>query len=62
MFFNRRMDGEIVVYLHNVIVLRIKTCIILNFAGKQMVLVNILSEVTQIKMDMHGMSSLISVY
>ena len=35
---------------------------IMNFTGKRMEIENILSEVTQIQKDMHGMCSLISGY
>jgi hypothetical protein len=54
------MDTENVVHLHNEILLVIKNNI-LSFAGKWTELENIiLSEVTQMQKDMHGMYSLMS--
>ena len=47
--------------LHNGILIAIKNDEIMNFVGKWMELENIiLSEVTQIQKDMHGMYTLIS--
>jgi hypothetical protein len=55
------MDTENVIHLHNGILIAIKNDEIMNFVGKWMELENIiLSEVTQIQKDMHGMYTLIS--
>jgi hypothetical protein len=63
MSYNKRMDTENVVHLHNGILSAIKNENILNFAGKWMELENvILSELTQTQKDMHGRYSLISGY
>ena len=60
-FLNGRMDTENVIHLHNGILIAIKNDEIMNFVGKWMELENIiLSEVTQIQKDMHGMYTLIS--
>ena len=57
------MDKENVAYLYNGVLFSSKTNDILKFAGKWMELdKNILSEVTQIQKDKHGMYSLISGY
>ena len=57
------MDTENVIHLHNGILIAIKNDEIMNFVGKWMELENIiLSEVTQIQKDMHGMYTLISGY
>ena len=49
------------IHLHNGILIAIKNDEIMNFVGKWMELENIiLSEVTQIQKDMHGMYTLIS--
>ena len=60
MSFNREMDTENVVYLHNE---AIKNDAFMKFLGKWMELENIiLSEVTQSQKNTYSMHSLISVY
>ena len=62
MSLNREMDTENVVHLHNG-VLAIKNNEFMKFLGKWMELENIiLSEVTQLQKNTHGMYSLISGY
>jgi hypothetical protein len=61
--YDRRMDTENVVHLHNEYYSAIKNKDILRLAGKWMEIENvILSKVTQTQKDMHGMYSLISRY
>ena len=64
MSHDRRMNIENVVHLNYTMEYysAIRNENILRFAGKWMELENILSEVTQIQKDMHGMYSLISGY
>jgi len=61
--FNRGMDAENVVHLHNGVFLIYEKKDSMKFLGKWMKLENIiLSEVTQSQKNIHGMHSLISGY
>ena len=63
MSFNRGMERENVVHLHNGILPAIKNNEFMKFLGKWMELENIiLSKVTQSQNNTHGMHSLISGY
>jgi len=61
--FNRGMDTENVVHLHNGVYSAIKNNDFMKFIGKWMELENIiLSEVTQSHKTTHGIHSLVSGY
>ena len=61
--FNKGMDAENVVHLHNGVLLTIKSNEFMKFLGKWMELENIiLSEVTQSQKNTQGMHSVISQY
>lgn len=64
MSLHQRMDKEIVVHLHNGVLLSVKNDEIMKFEGKWMVLEKkiILSEVTQAQNGKHDMYSLMSGY
>jgi len=61
--FNRGMDTENVVHLHNGILLSYQNNDFMKLVGKWLELENIiLSELNQSQKDIHGMHSLISGY
>jgi len=63
MSFNREMDTENMVHLHNRVYSSIKNNDFMKFIGKWMELESIiLSEVAQSQKNTHGMYSLISGY
>ena len=62
MSFNRGIDTENVIHLHNGVLSSIKNNDFMKSLGKWMELENILSEVTQSQKSTHGMHSMISGY
>jgi len=62
MSFNKGMDTENVVHLHNGALLSYQNNDFMKIIGQWMELENILSDVTQSQKNTHGMHSLISGY